>query len=135
MAEQLHKALWDLHQASSQSREATLSAAKAMQGVLKQVQDHVRGHNFSNDETFTILDSLVKGGSDGEYRDFAAAEQAIMGVHALVDSLTEAKRWNATQGSAIAAQIKVLYGVLTDQNTYQPAKFSGEMQTLAAALK
>ena len=135
LAEQLHKALWDLHQASSQSREATLSAAKAMQGVLKQVQDHVRGHNFSNDETFTILDSLVKGGSDGEYRDFAAAEQAIMGVHALVDSLTEAKRWNATQGSAIAAQIKVLYGVLTDQNTYQPAKFSGEMQTLAAALK
>ena len=135
LAEQLHKALWDLHQASTQSREATLTAAEAMQGVLKQVQDHVRGHDFSNDETRAILDSLVKGGSTGEYRDFAAAEQAIMGVHALVDTLTDGKRWNTTQGSAIAAQIKVLYGVLAEQNTYQPAHFSREMQTLAAVLK
>ena len=135
LAEQLRKSLLDLHQSSMQSRDATMAAAKAMQAVLKQVQDHVRGHDFSNDETFTILDSLVKGGSAGEYRDFAAAEQAVMGVHALVDTLTEAKRWNVSQGSAIAAQIKVLYSVLADQNAYQPAHFSGEMQTLAAALK
>ena len=58
-----------------------------------------------------------------------------MGVHALVDSLSETKRWSDTQGSAIAAQIKVLYGVLADQNAYQPVQFSSEMQTLAAALK
>ena len=135
LAEQLHKALLDLHQASIQSHQATMTAAKALQGVLKQVQDYVHAHNFSIEETFTILDTLVKGGSAGEYRDFAAAEQAIMGVHALVDSLRETKRWSDTQGGTIAAQIKVLYGVLADQNTYQPVKFSGEMQTLAAALK
>ena len=35
----------------------------------------------------------------------------------------------------VAAQMKVLYTVLADQNAYQPARFSGEMQNLAAALK
>jgi hypothetical protein len=53
----------------------------------------------------------------------------------LADSLTDAKRWNESQAGAIAAQIKVLYTVLADQNAYQPARFSGEMQNLAAALK
>ena len=134
LSEHLHKSLLDLHQASMQSRDATLDAAKALQLVLKQVQDHVRGHAFSDDETLTILNSLVTGGSTGEYRDFAAAEQAVMAVHALVDTLTDAKRWDASQASAIAAQIKVLYNVLADQNRYQPAHFSAEMQTLAAAL-
>ena len=112
-----------------------MTAAKTLQDVVKKVQAEVRGHNFTTDETATILDSVVKGGVAGDYRDFAAAEQAVMGVHALADSLTDAKRWNESQAGAIAAQIKVLYTVLADQNAYQPARFSGEMQNLAAALK
>jgi hypothetical protein len=135
LSDELHNALLALHKASNESREATMTAAKTLQDAVKKVQDQVRGHNFTTDETATILDSLVKGGIAGDYRDFAAAEQAVMGVHALVDSLTDAKRWSESQAGAIAAQIKVLYTVLADQNAYQPARFSGEMQTLAAALK
>ncbi len=135
LAEDLHKSLLALHKASTESREATMTAAATLKDTVKKVQDQVRGHNFTTDETAAILDSLVKGGVAGDYRDFAAAEQAVMGVHALVDSLGDAKRWNESQAGAIAAQIKVLYTVLADQNAYQPARFSGEMQTLAAALK
>ncbi len=135
LADDLHQSLLALHKASTESREATMTAAKTLQGAVKKVQDQVRGHNFTSEETATILDSLVKGGLAGDYRDFAAAEQAVMGVHALVDSLTDAKHWSESQAGAIAAQIKVLYTVLADQNAYQPARFSGEMQTLAAALK
>ena len=135
LAEDLHKSLLALHKASTESREASMAAAASLKDTVKKVQDQVRGHNFTTDETVAILDSLVKGGVAGDYRDFAAAEQAVMGVHALVDSLSDAKRWNESQAGTIAAQIKVLYTVLSDQNTYQPARFSGEMHTLAAALK
>ena len=135
LAEDLHQSLLALHKASTESREATMAAAAALKDTVKKVQDQVRGHDFTTDETSAILDSLVKGGVAGDYRDFAAAEQAVMGVHALIDSLTDAKRWNESQAGTIAAQIKVLYTVLSDQNAYQPARFSGEMQTLAAALK
>ena len=135
LADELHKSLLALHKASNESRDTTMTAAKTLQDVVKKVQAEVRGHNFTTDETATILDSVVKGGVAGDYRDFAAAEQAVMGVHALADSLTDAKRWNESQAGAIAAQIKVLYTVLADQNAYQPARFSGEMQNLAAALK
>ena len=135
LADELHTSLLALHKASTDTRDATLAAAKTLAATVKKVQDAVRGHSFSNDETVAILDSLVKGGVAGDYRDFAAAEQAVMGVHALTDSLTDAKHWSESQAGAIAAQIKVLYTVLSDQNAYQPARFSGEMQNLAAALK
>ncbi|MBK8958439.1 MAG: hypothetical protein IPM80_08360 [Proteobacteria bacterium] len=135
LAEDLHKSLLALHKASTDTREATMSAANALKELVKKVDGAVRAHNFSKDETLAILDSLVKGGVAGDYRDFAAAEQAVMGVHALADSLTDAKQWSESQAGAIAAQIKVLYTVLADQNAYQPARFSGEMQNLAAALK
>jgi hypothetical protein len=135
LSEDLHKSLLALHKASTDTREATMSAANALKELVKKVDGAVRAHNFSKDETLAILDSLVKGGVAGDYRDFAAAEQAVMGVHALADSLTDAKQWSESQAGAIAAQIKVLYTVLADQNAYQPARFSGEMQNLAAALK
>ena len=135
LAEQLHQSLLALHKASTESREATMSAARTMLEVVKKAQDQIRAHSFTVVDTANILNSLVQGGVAGDYRDFVAAEQAVMGVHALIDSLTDAKRWNDNQSAALAAQIKVLYSVLADQNAYQPTRFSGEMQTLASALR
>ena len=135
LAEQLHQSLLALHKASTESREATMSAARTMLEVVKKAQDQIRAHSFTVVDTANILNSLVQGGVTGDYRDFVAAEQAVMGVHALIDSLTDAKRWNDNQSAALAAQIKVLYSVLADQNAYQPTRFSGEMQTLASALR
>ena len=135
LATQLHDGLLALHKASLDSREATLGAARGLSELVKKVQGKILAHTFSVDETRAMLDSIVAGGVAGDYRDYAAAEQAVMAVHALTDSLAEAKALDDARSKTLAQQIKVLYEVLQDQNAYQPARFSGEMQNLASALK
>lgn len=134
-AEELHQALLGLHKATTESRAATHTAATALQAVLGKLQGELRSHAFTPEETSNVLDSIVRGGIDGDYRDFAAAEQAIMGIHALTDALNDAQHWNEGKSAAVSAHIKTLYAVLENQNTYQPARFSSALQTLATALK
>lgn len=133
-AESLHQGLLALHKASTESPAATQTAAKALAATVAQAESQVRGHGFSADETRTILGSIVDGGIAGDYRDFAAAEQAIMAIHALTDSLRDAGAHDDTKAAALDARIKVLYTVLENQNTYDPARFRSELETLKASL-
>lgn len=134
LADELHAGLLALHKASLESADAARTAARSVQATLGKIDSKIRGHAFTADETRGILTSIVRGGRDGEYRDYAAAEQAVMGAHALVDSLP-ASGGDAAKTAQLNAQIKTLYAVLKDENAYQPARFSAEMKTFEAALQ
>ena len=135
LSEQLQNALLALHKGSMESREATRTAATNLKALVTKAGGQIRGHAFSDAETRSILASLVQGGVNGDYWDYAAAEQAVMGIHALTDTLRDTGAFNSTKTSVLEAQIKTLYTVLEDQNAYLPAKFSTELKTLQAALQ
>jgi len=135
LSDELGNGLLALHKASLESREATKTAAANLKGMITKANGQIRGHAYSNDETKNILNSLVQGGINGDYWDYAAAEQAIMAIHALSDSLRDSGVFDSAKASQLEAQIKVLYTVLEDQNAYQPAKFSTELKTLQTALQ
>jgi len=133
-AEALHQGLLALHKASTESAAATQDAAKALHATVAKAEGQVRAHGFSGEETRAILTSIVEGGIAGDYRDYAAAEQAVMGIHALTDSLRDSGASDAAKASGLDAQIKVLYTVLEDQNAYDPTRFKSELETLKASL-
>ena len=133
-ADDLHHGLLALHKASTESLAATQTAARALQLSVTKAEGQIRSHGFNPQETRAILMSIVNGGIAGDYRDFAAAEQAVMGIHALTDSLRDSGATDATQISALQAQIKVLYTLLEDQNAYDSARFRAELTALETTL-
>jgi hypothetical protein len=133
-ADELHNGLLALHKASTESPAATQTAAKSLQSIVAKAAGQIRSHGFKADETRAILMSIVKGGIAGDYRDYAAAEQAVMGIHALTDSLRDSGAADAAKSQALEGQIKVLYTVLENQNAYDPARFKTELETLETTL-
>jgi Cytochrome c554 and c-prime len=134
LADELHSGLLAMHKASTESLSATQAAAKALQAVVTKAEGKVRGHGFKVDQTRAILTSIVKGGIAGDYRDYAAAEQAVMAIHALTDSLRDSGATDAAKAGTLEAQIRVLYTVLENQNAYDPARLQTELATLDTAL-
>lgn len=127
----LHDALLSLHKATTVSMDETRKAATALSTVLGGVQTKVLAHSFTAEDAKAILGSIVADGAAGEYRDFSGAEQAVMAMASLVDTLRggntiDAARWDAG--------LKALYAVLKDENAYKPDQLVAALKTLESAL-
>ncbi|MGH8596543.1 MAG: hypothetical protein ACREXT_07795, partial [Gammaproteobacteria bacterium] len=129
LAQELKQALRALHHATTESADATRAAATALKATVSKARGTFAGQAFEADVIRRILDSIVAGGINGDYRDFAAAEQAVMAINALSASLDFA----ATP--AIADHIKSLYAVLEDENTFDAEKLSAAFVALKPALR
>ncbi|HMM76107.1 MAG TPA: multiheme c-type cytochrome [Gammaproteobacteria bacterium] len=134
LAERLHDGMLALHRATTESMAATQKAAAELSGVLYRVRGAVVGHGFGRDDINAVLKSLVAGGLGGDYQDYSAAEQAAMAMAALVDALRASGDLEAARGERLAAGVKALYGVLENENAWQPARFVAELQHLETAL-
>jgi hypothetical protein len=70
-------------------------------------------------------------GLRGEYRDYAAAEQATMAVQSLVVAFETLSGSDAPKVKALNAQIDGLYKIVENDNAYQPARFVSALEQLA----
>ena len=80
-----------LHRATTQSRDATAAAAQRLRDDLRALLPRVAAHDFGADSLAPILDSLVADGERGEFRDFAAAEQAAKAASSVIVAFETAK--------------------------------------------
>lgn len=134
LADELQSGLLGLHKASAESPAATQTAAKALKGIVDKAAQRVRAGGIKPEQTSAVLAGIVEGGVAGDYQDYAAAEQAVMAIHALTDALRDNGTLDAGRMTAVDDRIKVLYTVLENQNAYEPARFRSELETLKTAL-
>jgi hypothetical protein len=133
LADDLQRGLLALHQASAESPAATQTAAKALKGTVDRAAQRVRG-GIKPEQTAAVLAGIVDGGVAGDYQDYAAAEQAVMAIHALTDALRDNGTLDTGRMTAVDDRIKVLYTVLENQNAYEPARFRSALSTLQTVL-
>jgi hypothetical protein len=74
-----------------------------------------------------LLDNIVQAGTEGEYRDYLGAEQAVMAMDLL---LNESKVAGTSK-----AQLDELYRLLQSDETYRPADFIAALKVLRDSLK
>jgi len=134
LAERLHGGMLALHRATTESMAATKQAATELEAVLGQVRAKIVGRAFAQADVNAVLKSLVAGGSAGDYQDYGAAEQAAMALASLVDALRASGDVDAARAERLAAGVQALYGVLENENAWQPARFVAEMKNLETAL-
>lgn len=77
-------------------------------------------------QSSSLLESLLAAGSDGEFRDYLGAEQAVMAVELLLIDGGRAAR--------LRPQLDALYRLVKDVDAYRSVDFVAGVRALRAAL-
>jgi hypothetical protein len=115
-----------LQQAVLVSRDQLVAQARELGNVLRRLQQRVNGEAWSASRTSDVLQSILQAGSDGEFRDYLGAEQAVMAAELLLIESGQATR--------LRPQLDELYRLVKDIDAYRSADFIAELRVLRAAL-
>jgi hypothetical protein len=115
-----------LHQASQQSRERVVSAARALHARLEPLVDRLSKGSYGPEQQRQLRRELLAQSSAERFRHFTAAEQAFLAVETLSLSLGDAER--------LKPRLDALYGSVEDENRFVPQQFAVLARQLMGAL-
>lgn len=122
----LRNALNALHQASQQSREGVVSAARALHGRLEPLVERLSKGSYGPEQQRQLRRELLAQAAAERFRHFTAAEQAFLAVETLSLSLGDAER--------LKSRLDALYGSVEDENRFVPQQFAVLARQLMGAL-
>lgn len=120
-----------LHKATTESREATLAAARRLRASLTELLPRVAQHRFDGGSLNAILADIEADAVRGEYRDYDAAEQAAMAAQSVIVAFENSGAIDKARADALKARLDGVYAVLKSENGYS----MGNFQTALKALK
>ncbi|HET6604625.1 MAG TPA: multiheme c-type cytochrome [Xanthomonadaceae bacterium] len=123
----------DLHRATTTSREATRLAAQQLRTDIGGLLPRVATHDFGPQSMSQILDSLLRDADRGEYRDFAAAEQAAMAASSVVVAFETAGSLEAERAETLRTRVDALYARAEDGERYDMQSFIAALRALRGA--
>ena len=122
-----------LHRATTESRDATAAAARALAADIRALLPRSAANEFSAASLAPILDSLVADAERGEFRDFAAAEQAAMAGSGVVVAFEPMNALESGQADALRAKIDALYAKVENENRFDMGSFVAALRELRRA--
>lgn len=132
-AQRMQEQTRELHRATTQSRDATAAAARRLRDSIGSLLPTVAAHDFGADSLGGILDSLLADADRGEFRDFAAAEQAAMAASSVIVAFETAKALDAAQAETLKAKVDALYAKVENENDYSMPAFVAALRELRRA--
>lgn len=122
MYDDLQAALRRLHTAGSESVVAVHAAADALKRQLASLRSTISPQGIDGQESL-ILAAVLETGADGNYLDYASAEQAFMAVQMLVFEIGDPD---------LETALDSLAGSLDDDERFRPAQFAALLDSLQA---
>lgn len=113
-AETLAAALTRLHVAGGDSVTAIRSAAADLDGIIRRIQSRLAGAGTKGRE-LPILREILATGAEGNYLDYASAEQAFMAVQMLIFEIGD---------QSLEDELNALGDALQDDERYRPSQFA-----------
>jgi hypothetical protein len=120
-AESLESAIRDLHVAGSENVDAIHAAAARLDEVIARLQSQI-GKSTLNNQEIRLLREILATGAEGNFLDYAAAEQAFMAVQMLVFEIGDPD---------LQKQLDRLGDSLEDDERYRPMQFARLLAELA----
>ena len=134
MGSRLSILLRELHSASNSSPWVTKKVAAGLttlvQGAIKRIDDH----RFTPQQTVALADKLISTGIAGEYRDYIAAEQCVMGIGALVAAWNDVKPFDARTTELVGSLMDLLFESVANDESFVPAQFESALARLKQGL-
>lgn len=131
-AERLRADTLALHGAISRGAAEPAQLARAMLARVDRSIDRLEEWEVGADAVRAIARGVVADGSARELRDYQAAEQAMQGVQALVQTLLELEPVDVT---ALQSAIDALQQATLDENAFDGDAFAQALERLGAALR
>ena len=115
-----------LQRAVLTSRDAVVSQAGEFVGTLRRAEQRMANQVWTTPQSSSLLDSMLMAASDGEFRDYLGAEQAVMAIELLL--------LDSGQAARLRPQLDTLYRLVKDVDAYRSADFIAGVKALRAAL-
>ena len=122
-----------LHRATTESRDATAAAARKLSADVRALLPRVAEANLDGNTLLPILDSLLADAERGEFRDFAAAEQAAMAANSVLAAFEAAGAVEAGKLESLRGRIDALFERVKDEDRYEMAGFVSALRDLRRA--
>jgi hypothetical protein len=114
-----------LQHAILESRDKLASTARDLSVALRAVQRRSLSSGWDSAQTTRVLQSVLQMGSQGEFRDYLGAEQAVMATELLlIDS---------GRAAQLRPQLDTLYRLLKSVDGYRSAEFIDALKSLKNA--
>lgn len=121
-----------LHRAVAGDGGDPLESARAMRETLDAVVRELSARTFRAGDLRAMLAGLLQDGLDGQYRDYAGAEQATMAIGSLLDFL--AKRGEVRDMRAANTALDRLHETVKDDEKFRPERFRQALRELGETL-
>ena len=122
-----------LHRATTQSREATFGAARRLRATLDELVPKVAAYNYDGASLDAILASIDADAGRGEFRDYAAAEQAYMAAESVVTAFERDGKVDKDKAALLKTKLDALNDTLKDENNYAMPRFNAALKGLRVA--
>ena len=111
----------------------TLAAARALRTQLMAWRETTKATEFPADSLGVILGSLVADAERGEFRDYAAAEQAAMAVQSVVVAFEGAGLLDDAAAKRMQERVDALYATIENDERWSMAQFAEALRAARAA--
>lgn len=105
-----------------------IEEARALRATLDKVTAQIAARSFRAEDLRAMLAGLVDDGANGQYRDYAGAEQATMAIGSLLEFL--ARRGELRDVAAANAALERLHREVRDDEKFKPARFGAALTQL-----
>lgn len=123
-----------LHASTRESHAAMLDAARALKGVTAQLIDRFSDHDFKAEDMKVLLNGVVDNGLNGEYVDYAGAEQASMALGTIVTAMRNVGALQRDQMDGINGALDKVFAAVDDDEKYQPQAFVASLREFRQAM-
>jgi len=107
-----------------------LEAARTLRQSIDALVAKLAVRSFTAADLRAMVAGLVDDGANGQYRDYAGAEQATMAIASLLDYL--GKRRELADVRGVNAALDQVYETVKDDETYKPDRFQAAIAALGA---
>lgn len=132
-AQRIQERTRTLHRATTDSRDATAGAARTLAADIRALLPSIARAEFGAASLGPILDSLLGDAERGEYRDYAAAEQAAMAASSIVTAFESLNSVDEAKSKLLEGRVDTLFAAVENENAYNMASFVSALRELRRA--
>jgi len=123
-----------LHRDGATGMAQLSAAAGDLRDLTAQMAAKFAASPFDGDVMKNMIRALVQAGLDGNYSDFADAEQAAMAIDTLIAAMRNEKAASEEQLAKLSKSLDAIYAATANDETYQAGRFNTALSGVRAAL-
>jgi hypothetical protein len=133
-ADSLLEAIRSLHRESVRDRAALQAAAQRLAGLAQGLATGFAGRTFGPAELRKLFTALLQAGSQGDFSDYASAEQATMALAALIDALKTLGMVEPGTHKTLQSALEPCYSAVSSDATFKPESFVTAIRQVQGAV-